>query len=257
MWFKHPAHSSRATAILVEDEAALRAELRETLEQLWPELDIVDEAQDGVEALRMIAAHQPQLVFLDIQIPEPNGLDVARLIGARCHVVFVTAYDEYAIDAFEKGAADYLLKPISAARLAVTVERMKKRLMHSPPDLAALADHVRRGPVRTPHLRWITAPVGKGLRMITIDEVVYFQSDLKYTRVALSDTEVLIRKTLKELLAELDPDQFWQIHRSTVVNAQEIASIEPNMAGQLSVKLKSRREQLAVSESFARRFREL
>ncbi|MBI1892382.1 MAG: response regulator transcription factor [Burkholderiales bacterium] len=256
MWSRSTADKD-ATALIVEDEPALREELREILTGLWPELDIVAEAQNGIDALRMVAEHAPAIVFLDIQIPEPNGLDVARLIGDRCHVVFVTAYDAHAVDAFEKGAADYILKPIAESRLAVTVERLKQKLAQHPADLVSLVERLQPAQARTQYLRWITASVGKSLRMITIDEVVFFQSDQKYTRVVMADSEVLIKKTLKELLNELDPEQFWQIHRSTVVNALEIASIEPNMAGQLSVKLKSRREQLPVSESFAKRFRQM
>jgi DNA-binding LytR/AlgR family response regulator len=250
-------HEMQPRALIVEDEPALREELRDLLQALWPELDIVAEAHNGVDALSMVARLQPSIVFLDIQIPEPNGLDVARLIGDRCHVVFVTAYDAHAVDAFEKGAVDYLLKPISEARLALTVERLRQKLAHKPADLMNLVDRLQANQPAVKYLRWVTASVGKSLRMITIDDVVFFQSDLKYTRVVLADSEVLIRKTLKELLAELDSEQFWQIHRSTVVNALEIASIEPNMGGQLSVRLKSRREQLPVSESFARRFRQM
>ncbi|MGZ3236409.1 MAG: LytR/AlgR family response regulator transcription factor [Burkholderiaceae bacterium] len=245
------------TAVIVEDELALREELRDSLRSLWPELDIVAEAQNGLEALRLTAEHQPDIVFLDIQIPEPNGLEVARFIGDRCHVVFVTAYDAHAVDAFEKGATDYLLKPLNEARLAVTVRRLKQKLMQAPADLASLVDRIQPRTQATQYLRWITAAVGKSLRMIMIDEVVFFQSDQKYTRVVLADSEVLIKKPLKELLAELDPEQFWQIHRSTVVNAQEISAIEPNMSGQLTVKLKNRRESLVVSESFAKRFRQM
>jgi DNA-binding LytR/AlgR family response regulator len=257
MWSPHNSTNSHLTAILVEDEAALRDELRDRLQFLWPELRIAAEAQNGLEALRLIADHKPDIVFLDIQIPEPNGLDVARFIGDRCHVVFVTAYDEYAIDAFEKGAADYILKPISDARLSVTIQRLKKKQAKAPADMANILNQLQAHQPRLQYLRWITASIGKSLRMITIDEVVFIQSEQKYTRVVLADSEVLIKKTLKELLAELDPEQFWQIHRSTVVNATEIASIEPNMSGQLSIKLKSRREQLPISETFAKRFRQM
>lgn len=254
MWL---AGDSAPRAVIAEDEPALRCELRDMLAVLWPELQIVGEAENGIEALRLVTDLRPQLVFLDIQMPEPNGLDVARFIGDRCHVVFVTAYDEYAVDAFEKGAADYVLKPIGEARLALTVERMRAKLRQAPVNMGGLAQQLLGERQRSSYLRWITAAVGAGLRMITVDEIVYFQSDRKYTRVALADTEVLIRKPLKELLAELDPEQFWQIHRSTLVNVQEIAAIEPNMGGQLSVRLKSRREALPVSETFARRFRQM
>jgi len=257
MWSRSPATHMQPTAVLVEDEPALREELRDVLADLWPQLQVLAEAGDGVQALRMIAEHRPQIVFLDIEIPEPNGLDVARVIGDRSHVVFVTAYDRFAVDAFENGAVDYILKPISDARVALTVQRLQQKLTRAPADLVNLVDQLQANQPRSAYLRWITASVGKSLRMITIDEVVFFQSDQKYTRVVLADSEVLIKKPLKDLLAELDPEQFWQIHRSTVVNALEIASIEPNMAGQLSVKLKSRREQLPVSETFARRFRQM
>jgi DNA-binding LytR/AlgR family response regulator len=256
MWFKSASSDMQATALLVEDEQALREELRDLLASLWPELQIVGEAQDGVEALRLAARHQPRIVFLDIQIPGPDGLEVARHLGDRCHVVFVTAYDAHAIDAFEKGAVDYILKPVNASRLAITVQRLRQKLSQAPADLFGLLERIQTGQPRA-HLRWITANVGKSLRMITIDEVVFFQADHKLTRVVLSDSEVLIRKPLKELLAELDPEQFWQIHRSTIVNATEISSIEPDMSSRLTVRLKSRREQLPVSESFIHRFRQM
>ena len=258
MWPK-PAPNATPTALIVEDEAALHDELRETLQILWPELKILGHASDGLQALQLITEHQPDIVFLDIQIPGPNGLEIARCIGNRCHVVFVTAYDEHAIEAFEKGAVDYILKPINDARLGLTVQRLKKNLAQQPDDLVAVVEHLKATtqPSRFQHLRWITASVGNSLRLITIDEVMFFQSDQKYTRVVLAESEVLIKKTLKELLEELDPEQFWQIHRSTVVNALEIASIEPNMGGQLVVRLKNRREQLPASESFVRKFRQM
>ena len=250
-----PRREARPSAVIVEDEPALARELRELLQQQWPALDIASVAGDGVQALRDIAQHAPDVAFLDIQIPDPNGLDVARLVGERCHVVFVTAYDAHAIEAFEAGAADYLLKPLDPQRLARTVQRLQKTLGQRPPDLSRVAAQAQAGAQRSPYLRWITATVGNALRLITTDEVVFFQSDQKYTRVVLADSEVLIRKTLKELMAELDPEQFWQLHRSTLVNAQEVQSIEPNLAGQLAVRLRSRREQLPVSEAFLRRFR--
>jgi DNA-binding LytR/AlgR family response regulator len=256
MWFGSPSAEAPPTALLVEDEHALRDELRDILASLWPELNIVGEAQDGLEALRLVAQYQPRIVFLDIQIPDPNGLEVARHIGDRCHVVFVTAYDAYAIDAFEKGAADYLLKPLNVSRLSVTIGRLKQKLSQAPSDLLGMMQLMQARQPRA-HLRWITANVGRSVRMITIDEVVFFQSDQKLTRVVLADSEVLIKKTLKELLAELDPEQFWQIHRSTIVNALEISSLEPDMSGRLAVKLKSRRERLPVSEAFGRRFRQM
>ena len=245
------------SALIVEDEQALACELQDALAQLWPELQVVDTAADGASALRLFDRHTPDVVFLDIQIPDPNGLEVARLIGDRAHIVFITAYDEFAIEAFERGAADYVLKPINVERLGTTVRRLQSRLQHPPGNLLGLIDQFQsQAPLKRP-LRWITATVGRSLRLIAIDDVVFFQADAKYTRVVLADSEVLVRKTLKELVAELDPDQFWQIHRSTVVNALEIATMEPNLAGQLTIQLKRRREQLPVSESFVQRFRQM
>ena len=250
------ATERRPTALIVEDEPALYHELREVLESLWPELVVVGHAADGVDALGQIARHRPDVVFLDIQIPDPNGLEVARTLRDCCHIVFVTAYDAYAIEAFTNGAVDYILKPIDPPRIALTVQRLKRRMAGSPADLSSLIDQLQAKAGKS-YMRWITASVGASIRLITIDEVIFFQSDQKYTRVVLADSEVLIKKTLKELVAEIDPEQFWQTHRSTVVNALEIASIEPNMSGQLTVKLKARREQLPVSESFVRRFRQM
>ena len=250
------ATERRPTALIVEDEPALYHELREVLESLWPELVVVGHAADGVDALGQIARHRPDVVFLDIQIPDPNGLEVARTLRDGCHIVFVTAYDAYAIEAFTNGAVDYILKPIDPPRIALTVQRLKRRMAGSPADLSSLIGQLQAKAGKS-YMRWITASVGASIRLITIDEVIFFQSDQKYTRVVLADSEVLIKKTLKELVAEIDPEQFWQTHRSTVVNALEIASIEPNMSGQLTVKLKARREQLPVAESFVRRFRQM
>jgi DNA-binding LytR/AlgR family response regulator len=251
-------HTERApSALIVEDEAALGEELQELLHALWPALRIVGHARDGVSALRMIVEHRPDIVFLDIQIPAPNGLEVARTLRDSCHIVFVTAYEAHAIEAFENGAIDYLLKPIDSARLALTVQRLQRRQAGPPADLSGLIERLRPRQAPPAHLRWITASVGDSLRLITTDEILFFQSDSKYTRVVLADSEVLIKKSLRELVAELDPEQFWQTHRSTVVNALEIASIEPSMSGQLSIKLKSRRERLPVAESFVKRFRQM
>ncbi|MES2297027.1 MAG: LytTR family DNA-binding domain-containing protein [Pseudomonadota bacterium] len=252
-----PHADSSPSALIVEDEAALRDELQELLQALWPQLRIVAHAPDGATALRLIAQHRPDIVFLDIQIPDPNGLEVARTIRDSCHIVFVTAYDAHAIEAFENGAIDYILKPIDSARIALTVQRLQRRVASAPVDLSGLIQQLQPRQERSSYLRWITATVGNALRLITTDEIVFFQSDNKYTRVVLADSEVLIKKTIRELIAELDPEQFWQTHRSTVVNAMEVASIEPSMSGQLSIKLKSRRELLPVAESFLKRFRQM
>ncbi len=253
----HPPGKPGPGALVVEDEPALADELRDLLAVLWPDLQIIGHALDGVDALRQVARLTPDIVFLDIQIPEPNGLDVARILRDRCHIVFVTAYDAHALEAFDSGAVDYILKPIQPERLALTVRRLRQRISADPEDLTGMLDKLqaRRGEVS--YMRWITASVGNALRLIMIDDVLFFQSEQKYTRVVMADSEVLIKKTIKELVAELDPEQFWQTHRSTIVNAAEIASIEPSMAGQLSIKLRSRREQLPVAESFVRRFRHM
>ena len=245
------------TAVIVEDEPALADELAEVLHNLWPELVIIKRAPNGVEALQCIFQDKPDIAFLDIQIPDPNGLEVARIVRDACHIVFVTAYDAHALEACEKGAIDYILKPISQNRLATTVQRLQQRLNHAPLDYSDMVGQVQSKDTRPHFLRWITASHGQSLRLITIDEVIFFQADHKFTRVVLAESEVLIKKSLKELLSELDPDQFWQTHRSTVVNALEIASIEPNLAGNLAIKLKSRREQLPVSEAFVRKFRQM
>lgn len=255
MWPSRTDSDKAPRALIVEDEPALCEELCELLQALWPAMHIIGRAADGVEALRQIARHQPDIVFLDIQIPGPNGLEVARTLRDSCHVVFVTAYDAHAVEAFDSGAVDYILKPIEAQRVARCVHRLQQRMAGAPADLSNLLEKLQ--PQLTSYLRWITASVGNSLRLITTDEVVYFQSEQKYTRVALATSEVLIKKTLKELMAELDPGQFWQTHRSTVVNAMQISSIEPNMAGQMSIKLRTRREQLPVAESFVRRFRQM
>ena len=252
-----PSTEKPVRAIIVEDEPELCSELREALAALWPELIIVGEAGDGTSALNLVEQHMPDIVFLDIQIPDPNGLELARLIGDRVHVVFVTAYDSFAIEAFERGAVDYVLKPVGMDRLALTVKRLKQKAPVAPIDLLRVINQVQSLTTPTRHLRWITAIVGRGMRFIAVDDVVFFQSEAKYTRVVLADSEVLLRKTLKDLLAELDPEQFWQIHRSTVVNALEIAAMEPNLSGQPTIRLKHRAEQLPVSESFLRRFRQM
>ncbi len=246
------------TAVLAEDEAMLRVELRETLARLWPELAIRGEAQDGFEALRLLDAVHPDILFLDIEMPGLSGLEVARHASGRCHVVFVTAHDRYALEAFERGAVDYVLKPISPARLATTVARLREKVDGVPASLEgllqALASHE---PARKEYIRWITASQGEELRLITIDEICYFRSDNKYTLVVTATQESLIRRPIRELIAELDPSTFWQIHRSTVINVNAIAGLERDIAGHLRVKLKRRKETLAVSEPYVHRFRSM
>ena len=248
------------TAVVAEDEAALRGELVEQLGRLWPELSIVGEAADGLEALRLLDQHRPDILFLDIEMPGATGIDVARQVAGRSHVVFVTAYDQYAIAAFDQGAVDYLLKPLAGARLFTAISRLKARLGQAPAPLGGVLEQLSARPApsaaRAP-LRWINASVGQTLRLITVDEVMFFQSDNKYTRLALKDGEALIRKPLKELIDELDPQQFWQIHRSTLVNVNAIASVSRDFRGRMQIKLKHGSEMLLVAESCAHLFRQM
>ena len=244
------------TAIIAEDEPNLRQQLRDTLKAFWPELSIVDEAEDGVQALACMERHAPDILFLDIRMPGLSGIDVARHAGNRCHVVFVTAHDEHAIAAFESGAVDYVLKPIRPERLATTVARLKERLLSPPADLRQLLGQLNQ---RTPaeYLRWIQASSGSKLRFITIDEIVYFQSDAKYTKVLTRDYEALIRKPIKELAEELDPAQFWQIHRSAIINTRCIEFVHRHDDGRMEVQLADRKERLAVSQTYQHLFRQM
>ncbi len=250
---------STPTAIVAEDEATLRHQLLEQLGQLWPELDVVGEAADGVQALRLLDERMPDVLFLDIEMPGATGLEVARQANGRCHVVFVTAYDQHAVAAFDQGAVDYVLKPVSAARLFTAVSRLKQRLGSPPARIDAALNSLGAttpAAVRQP-LRWINASVGQNLKLITVDEITYFQADNKYTRVVTAEGEALIRKPLKELVEELDANQFWQIHRSTLVNATAIAGITRDFRGRMMVKLKTRPETLLVSDSYTHLFRQM
>ena len=247
----------RGGAVIAEDEPLLRAELRESLARLWPELQIRAEAEDGIQALLAIEKHSPGVLFLDIEMPGMSGLEVARQVGGRCHVVFVTAYDKYAITAFEQGAIDYLMKPFSAARLATTISRLKERADSPPANLESLLQTLLKGRPAKEYLHWITATQGAELRLITIDEICYFQADNKYTLVVTPQQESLIRRPIKDLLQELDPARFWQIHRSTVINVNAIAGVSRDIGGHLRVKLKERKETLAVSDPYAHLFKSM
>lgn len=245
------------TAVIAEDEPLLRGELREALYGLWPELHVVAEAEDGIAAVRALEAHEPTVLFLDIQMPGMNGLDVARTASGRCHVVFVTAYDHYAVAAFDQGAVDYLMKPFTAARLATAVVRLRERMRQAPMHLDEVLQLLGNAGGRKPYLRWISVSQGQQIRLITVDEICYFQADNKYTAVAVDDAQLLITKPIRDLLDELDPDVFWQIHRSTVVNVNAIAAVHRDRRGYLQVRLKSRPETLPVSTTFAHRFRHM
>ena len=248
----------RPSAILAEDEPLLAAEMQEILVALWPELDIVGIAPDGIAALHLIEKHKPDFVFLDIEMPRMNGLQVARQVGDRAHIVFVTAFDQHAVSAFEAGALDYVLKPASTERLAATVQRLKSRAGTAPVDLSQFLDHLSSAPRNgKKHLQWINAARGSTMRLITVDEICYFKADHKYTLVVTADSESLIKKTIRDLQEELDPDSFWQIHRSTVVNVNTIESVVRDDRGGMQLKVKRRPEMLQVSEAYGHLFKQM
>ena len=246
-------------AIIADDEPLLRAQLRAKLARLWPELSVVAEMPDGRATEELLAAHQPDLFFLDIHMPGVNGLETARTIAGRAHVVFVTAFDEYAVEAFERGAIDYVLKPFNEQRLAVTVERLKERLKEAPAGIDALVESLvgRLAPAGNGHLKWIKAAVGNNVRLIPVETIAYFQSDDKYTRVVTCEGEALIRKPIKELLEELDPERFWQVHRATIVNVDAIAGVRRGARDQGELALKDRPETLVVSRAFTHLFKQM
>ena len=247
-------------AVIADDEPLLRTQLRSRLERLWPELSVVHEMGTGRDIEQVIEAHSPNLFFLDIHMPGVNGLEAARQIGARAHIVFVTAFDQYAVEAFERGAIDYVLKPFNEERLATTVGRLKQRLGGAPPSLDALVEQLaeRLGTGRQPeHLRWIKASVGSHVRLIPVEEVLFFQSDEKYTRVVTAEGEALIKTPIRELLDGLDPEVFWQIHRSTLVNVNAIASVTRDFRGQAHVKIKGKDENLVVSRIYSHLFKQM
>ena len=251
--------STPLRAIIADDEPLLRAQLRSRLARLWPDLEIVHEMENGKDIDRVLEEHSPALFFLDIHMPGVNGLEAARAIAGRAHVVFVTAFDQYAVEAFERGAIDYVLKPFNEERLAVTCDRLKARLSERPPRLEELVESIaaRLGASTGEHLRWIKASVGNNVRLIPVEEVLFFQSDEKYTRVVTGESEALIRKPIRELLDELDPARFWQIHRATIVNVDHIAGVRRGLKDQAEISLKGRDETLVVSRAFTHLFKQM
>jgi DNA-binding LytR/AlgR family response regulator len=248
------------TAIIAEDEPILREQLQAKLARIWPELEILAAVEDGAAALEALEDRAPDFMFLDIQMPEMTGVEVARHVGARAHVVFVTAYDQYAVQAFEAGAVDYLLKPYTDERLAVTVERLKTKLASPPPDLKAVVSQLAqqlRGQAPQERLQWIKASFGQSLRLIPVAEVLFFQSDEKYTRVVTADAEALIKTPIREILDGLDPETFWQIHRSTIVNVNAIAGVTRDFRGQAHVKIRGKDETLTVSRIYSHLFKQM
>jgi len=247
------------TAIIAEDEEILRTQLQNKLKKLWPELEVLASVGDGASALEALEDRVPDFMFLDIQMPEMTGVEVARHVAGRCHVVFVTAYDQYAIQAFETGAVDYLLKPATDERLGVTVERLKEKVSTPPADLNAVLARIGEqiAGAKKERLQWIKATVGQNLRLIPVSEVLFFQSDEKYTRVVTNDTEALIKTPIRELLDGLDSEVFWQIHRSTLVNVNAIASVTRDFRGQAHVKIKGKDDSLVVSRIYSHLFKQM
>jgi DNA-binding LytR/AlgR family response regulator len=279
--------------VIADDERLMRDQLKARLAEVWPELQIVGEAKNGLEAVDLVAQHHPDVVFLDIRMPGLSGVDAARRIaqlpGPRAaaegdadasaddgaggddeewslpEIVFITAYDQYAIEAFEQGVADYVLKPAERERLAVTVSRIKQRLALRGTDDEPPAPHLQQllhklaaklNPGGTPPaLKWIQATVGQAIQMIPIEDVLFFISDEKYTRVQTATVEALIRKPIKELVDEIDPDLFWQIHRSTLVNTHCIAGVTRDLRGRQIVSIKGNNEKLEVSRSYTHLFK--
>ena len=254
-----------AKAVVAEDEALLRRELVSQLRAAWPELEIVAECDEGGAALEAIEAHRPDVAFLDIRMPGLTGLEVAAAttdVSPRTQVVFVTAYNQHAIEAFDRGAVDYLVKPINGERLAAAIKRVKARIASGDAGAGAdVAEQLRakmpaEAPAQAP-LQWITASAGRETRLILVEDVVYFRADNKYTVVMTAEGESLIRKPIRELLDVLDQNVFKQIHRSTVVNMRAIAGISRDETGRGTIRLRNRPETLTVSLTFMPLFRNM
>jgi DNA-binding LytR/AlgR family response regulator len=244
--------------LIAEDEPLMRERLLEMLQQAWPQAQVVLVAENGNDAWDGFLEHAPHVVFLDIRMPGLSGLEVAERIGAAAHIVFVTAYDQYAVDAFDAGAVDYLLKPVQADRLARALARLRDKLSAPPADLRALLHQLKATlpPQASERLKWIKATVGKQIRLIDVQDVLFFQSDTKYTRVVLAQSEALVKMALKDILGGLDPELFWQIHRGTVVNVKAVAAVERVDAERLEVQVRGCTEKLPVSRTFAHLFRD-
>ena len=253
------------TAIIADDERLMRDQLRLRLSEAWPELDIIGEAKNGEEAVELVEQLGPDLTFLDIRMPGKTGMEAATVIGSKSNIVFVTAYDAYAVEAFERGAIDYVLKPTEPERLKVTVDRLKQRL-ERPNEKASVNDSVQAmlsqlaekiASPKPKHLQWIQASIGQDLRMIPVEDILFFRSDEKYTCVQTAGFEALIRKPVRDLAKELDPSLFWQIHRATLVNVNAIEGVTRDIRGRHLVLVKGRPEKLEVSRSFLHLFKQM
>jgi DNA-binding LytR/AlgR family response regulator len=259
--------SPRPTALLADDEPHLLAHLAQRLATQWPELALVATCGNGLEALERIQTLRPDMAFLDIRMPGLSGLEVAARLAVPCRLVFVTAYDQFAVEAFEREAVDYLLKPVSDERLGRTLARLRDLTGPPPPPPGTLLAQMQAllagaglggpaGPAATP-LRWIKAQAGTTLRLVAVDEVHYFQANGKYTSVFTREAELLIRTPIKDLAEQLDPDLFWQVHRGTLVNVRQIAAARQDALGRLTLHLKQRPETLPVSRGYAHLFRQM
>ncbi len=253
--------STSPTAIIADDEQHLANYLHERLTALWPELAIVGIARNGLEAMRLIDDESPSIVFLDIRMPGLTGLEVASRLDAKTHVVFVTAYDQYAVEAFDRQAADYLLKPVTDERLVRAIERLKNKFAKAevPGDVAGLLKQlaIALPGAKGARLRWIRASVGDTVRQIPVEDVYYLQAQDKYVSVYTRDGESLIRTPLSELLEQLDPDTFWQIHRSSIVNVNYVAASRRDVMGKTVVKLRDGKTELPVSRAYAHLFKQM
>jgi len=250
------------TAVVADDERLMRDQIVGRLKDAWPELQVVGEAANGSEAVALVQSLEPDIVFLDISMPGMDGIQAARALAGTVHVVFVTAHDEHAITAFEQGAVDYVLKPAEPARLSLTCERLRERLQRAPDPmndlLATLSSRLGAAGVKTrEYLRWVQASVGANLRMIPTSDILFFRAEDKYTRVQTQSFEALIRKPIKELIDELDPAEFWQIHRATVVRVDAIEQVSRNFRGHQVVHVKGSAEKLEVSRTFNHLFRQM
>jgi DNA-binding LytR/AlgR family response regulator len=254
--------SAAPSAVVADDERLMREQIIDRLKEAWPELLIVGEASNGREAIAMVQSLQPDILFLDISMPGMDGIETARALAGRAHVVFVTAHDQYAISAFEHGAVDYLLKPAEPERVALTCQRLRERLKQAPDPmdevLVQLSQRLGTGGLKPrEYMRWVQASVGANIRMIPTSEILFFRAEDKYTLVKTRGVEALIRKPIKELIEELDPDEFWQIHRSTVVRVDAVEQVSRDFRGHQIVHVKGSDEKLEVSRTFNHLFKQM
>ena len=250
------------TAVIVDDERLMREQIAGRLKEAWPELLIVGEAGNGREALAVVHSLEPDVVFLDINMPEMDGIKAARALAGKAHLVFVTAYDQYAVSAFDEGAIDYLLKPVEPERVALACRRLRERLQQKPAPMDDLLEELSQrfgsgGVTPREYMRWVQASVGANIRMIPTSDILFFRAEDKYTRVQTPTFEALIRKPIKELLDELDPNEFWQIHRATVVRVDAIEQVSRNFRGQQVVHVKGSPDKLEVSRTFNHLFKQM